>query len=154
MSLLVFAVAAAALLSEAVAVPAQFDSLVAQLRRPLYVDHAEHAISAYRLSRDILQARWGESWHEELPCSEPHHSGLVQKAGAGTQSPTLRLRIQDSDKFVNEKLPIYVGCQVCPLFGIDPFMMRPRAPSTAQPPSLQPHVYAVKRSLDPYKAML
>lgn len=112
MSQLVFAFAAATLLGCA---NAQIESLATQPRRPLFVDLAEHTVSAYRLSRDILQARWSETWYEDLPCSEPKHKGLVQKVGSGTQSPTLRLRIQDSDIYVNEKLPIYVGCQVCPL---------------------------------------
>ena len=76
MSQLVFAFAAATLLGCA---NAQIESLATQLRRPLFVDLAEHTVSAYRLSRDILQARWSETWYEDLPCSEPKHKGLVQK---------------------------------------------------------------------------
>lgn len=114
MSLLAFAFALAVLLGETAAAPRpiQFATLVSQLRKPLYVDHGELAISEYRLSRDILQARWSETWYEDLPCSEPKNKGLVRKVGSGTQSPTLWLSIQESDMYINEKLPIYVGCQV------------------------------------------
>lgn len=110
---LVFVCAAVLSATTAAEVPARFQSLVSQLRKPLsYVDNSKLTISAYGLSRDILHARWSDSWNEDLPCSEPRNNGPVQKVGLGTQSPTLRLRIHESEVYVQEQLPIFVGCQV------------------------------------------
>lgn len=111
MYLLVLAIAS--VLRGTRAVQTDLNPLVTTLRKPLYVDHVEHTISAYRLSRDIMQARWSDAWHEDLPCSEPKNKGAVHKVGLGTQSPTLRLKINEADAFVSEQMPIYVGCQVC-----------------------------------------
>jgi hypothetical protein len=103
-----------AVFSKAAAAPIQFDSypLVPQLHQILFVERAEHTIYAYRLSRDTLQARWSESWHEHLPCTKPKRDRHIQKTGLGTQSPTLKLRIKESGVYVDDQLPIYVGCQV------------------------------------------
>lgn len=76
-------------------------------------DSLDLVISAYRLSRDVLQERWEQAWHEGLPCQEAKLKGLTKKTGFGSQSPTLTLRSQDNAPLVKENLPVFSPCQVC-----------------------------------------
>ena len=67
----------------------ELETLPFPQRKPLFTDLIEHDLSDYRLSRNVLQARWGEAWHSDLPCSKPSHSGMVPKMGTGSQLPTM-----------------------------------------------------------------
>jgi hypothetical protein len=87
-------------------------ALSSSLRQPLFMDDAQHVISAYKLSREIVESRWKETWSEDLPCATPRYKGHVQKLGLGPQSPTLGLTISQAEHYVFARLPIYIGCQV------------------------------------------
>jgi hypothetical protein len=71
-------------------------------------------IESYRSSRDELSALWDGKWSEDLPCAAPKNRGRIQKAGSPGQSHTIKLSIPDAEQYVLNKLPIYMGCQVCP----------------------------------------
>ena len=81
-------------------------------RAPLFMDKANHVVSSYRLARDLVDARWGSTWSEELPCALPRVRGPVVKTATGPQSSTIGMTIAEAEQFQFEKMPIYSGCQV------------------------------------------
>ena len=81
------------------------------LRKPLHADQLAHDIYAYQLSRDVLVARWRESWHEDLPCSKPRNNGLVPKMGTASQSISMTPG-EKREIYIGQELPVYAGCIV------------------------------------------
>ena len=82
------------------------------MRRTLVADQLVHDILAYQLSRDVLRARWSDSWHEDLPCSTPSNSGLVPKMGTASQSPSMVTIGEKRKVYVSEEFPVYSSCMV------------------------------------------
>ena len=93
----------------------ELETLPFSQRKPLFTDLIEHDLSDYRLSWHVLQARWGEAWHSDLPCSKPRHGGMVPKMGTGSQIPTMTIG-HHTEQYISEDFPVYDSCYVCSLY--------------------------------------